>query len=170
MFEERPGERALPFDPAALPGDAHVVFIGRIRSPWTERASCPRNMNRARETGEPASLLLDPAYLDGLEGLEKTSHIVILSWLDRSPRTLIVQKPHHAPAAKGTFALRSPVRPNPVGLHVVRLTGIDRDAGILHLEAIDVLDGTPVIDIKPYMPAIDAISGAETGRAGSDAP
>ena len=169
MFEERPGERALPFDPAQVKGDGHVVFIGRIRSPWTDRAACPRNMNRARETGETATLVLDAAYAEGLQGLEQTSHVVILTWLDKAPRNLIVQKPRHAASAKGTFALRSPVRPNPVGLHVVRLTGIDWDAGILHLEAIDVLDGTPVIDIKPYIPAIDAVPDAETGRAGAPA-
>ncbi len=56
---------------------------------------------------------------------------------------------------KAFFALRSPARPNPIGLHLVTLTGIDRDAGMLHLDAIDVLDGTPLIDVKPYFPSVD---------------
>ncbi len=67
-----------------------------------------------------------------------------------------MQKPRHAPAARGTFALRSPVRPNPIGLHVVGLTGLVVEAGIITLDAIDVLDGTPVIDVKPYFAGTDA--------------
>ncbi len=170
MFEQREGEKRLDVDPATMAGDGHVVFIGRIRSPWTERGECPRNMRQAIEKGGGGRIEIDAPWRDGLAGLERTSHIVILTWLDKAPRDLIVQHPRHASGAKGVFALRSPVRPNPVGLHVVRVTGIDRAAGLLELEAIDVLDGTPVIDIKPYMPSIDAIADAETGRAGSDAP
>ncbi len=169
MFEQRDGEKRLDFDPASLPGDGHVVFIGRVRSPWTQRGECPRNMRQAIEKGGGARLEIDARFRDGLSGLEETSHIVILTWLDKAPRDLIVQHPRHASGAKGVFALRSPVRPNPVGLHVVRVTGFDLSAGVLELEAIDVLDGTPVIDVKPYMPSIDAIADATSGRAGSDA-
>lgn len=169
MFEQREGEKSLPFDPAASAGQGHVVFIGHLETPWTDRDTCPRNMTRAREAGKPARLVVDPAYRDGLAGLEATSHLVILSWLDHSPRNLIVQHPRHAASAKGVFALRSPARPNPIGLHVVRVTGFDAAQGVIDLEAIDVLDGTPVVDIKPYIPTIDAIPDADTGRAGSSA-
>ncbi|MBN9272210.1 MAG: tRNA (N6-threonylcarbamoyladenosine(37)-N6)-methyltransferase TrmO, partial [Mesorhizobium sp.] len=150
MFDKREGEQALDFDPATKAADARVVFIGRIASPWTSRADCPKNMRAARETGQPAALTVEAPYRVGLAGLERVSHVAILTWLHEAPRNLIVQKPRHATEAKGVFALRSPVRPNPVGLHVVRLTGLDVEAGRLALEAIDVLDGTPVIDIKPY--------------------
>ena len=78
-----------------------------------------------------------------------------------------MQKPRHADAPRGVFALRSPARPNPVGLHIAALRGIDHGAGIVRLEAIDVLDGTPVIDIKPYYASTDAIPDA--GRCGDGA-
>ena len=158
--DRRDGEIALPFDPAALPGEASVVFIGRVRSPWTDRSECPKNMAAARETGRPASVEIDAAYRPGLAGLEEVSHLCLFTWLDRAPRDLIVQRPRHAEAPRGTFALRSPARPNPIGLHVARLTGVDVDAGILHLEAIDVLDGTPVVDVKPYYASTDAVPDA----------
>ena len=165
-FEIREGERRLDTDPASAPPDAGVIFIGRVSSPWTERAQCPKNMREAGEKGGGGRIALDPLYAPGLQGLDKYSHAVLLSWLDRSPRDLIVQKPRHAETAKGTFALRSPVRPNPIGLHIVRILGIDIARGVIDLEAIDVLDGTPVVDIKPYFASTDAIPDAERPSRG----
>ena len=163
-MDVREGEQALTRDPAGMPPDGHVVFIGSIRSPWTTREECPRNMSAARERNAPASVEVAPDYRRGLAGLEGVGHVAILSWLDRSPRNLIVQKPRHAPGPKGVFALRSPARPNPVGLHVARLVDLDIDAGILTLDAIDVLDGTPVIDIKPYYASTDSVPEAIVPR------
>jgi tRNA-Thr(GGU) m(6)t(6)A37 methyltransferase TsaA len=164
MFEMRGGERLLAEDPADMRPDAHVVFVGAVRSPWTTREDCPKNMGAARGTGMPASIEIDPAYHAGLDGLARASHVVILTWLHHAPRNLIVQKPRHASEAKGVFALRSPARPNPIGLHVARLTGVDTGSGILSLEAIDALDGTPVIDIKPYFPTVDSVPDATIAR------
>lgn len=161
----RDGEVALPFDPADRATDAGLVFIGRVRSPWASRQECPRHGAAARETGRPARIEIDADYRAGLVGLESGGDIVVLTWLDRARRDLIVQKPRHAGTPRGTFALRSPVRPNPIGLHVVRLTGLDAASGILHLDAIDVLDGTPVLDVKPYFSATDAVAGAPTAGA-----
>lgn len=160
MFETREGEVKLGHNPAAGPGDGRIVFIGCVRSPWTDRSTCPKNMSAARAAGRPAELVVDEAYRQGLEGLDGVSHIVILTWLHHSPRDLIVQKPRHASVARGVFALRSPARPNPIGLHVARLVGVDRETGTLFLDAIDVLDGTPVVDIKPYLASIDAFPDA----------
>ena len=160
MSEQREGEIELPFDPAETAADAKVTFIGRVRSPWTDRAVCPKNMAAARERGRPATVEVEAAYRDGLDGLENASHVVILTWLDRAPRNLLVQKPRHAETARGTFALRSPARPNPIGLHVARLLEIDVPGGVLHLEGIDVLDGTPLVDIKPYFASTDSIPDA----------
>lgn len=161
----RDGEIPLAFDPAAAPGDARLVFIGRVASPWRERSDCPKNMRAAREAGRPASILIDAPYRPGLDGLERFSHAVLLTWLDRAARDLIVQKPRHADHARGVFALRSPVRPNPVGLHVVRILGIDMATGRIEIDAIDVLDGTPVVDVKPYFASNDAIPEAVDAHA-----
>ena len=147
-----------------MPADAHVVFIGRINSPWKTREDCPKNMDAARAAGKQATLELHTPFHAGLMGLAGTSHIVVLTWLHHAPRNLIVQKPRHAAEAKGVFSLRSPARPNPVGLDVVRLVDIDLQTGTLTLEAVDVLDGTPVIDIKPYFASTDAFPDAVPPR------
>jgi tRNA-Thr(GGU) m(6)t(6)A37 methyltransferase TsaA len=162
---EREGELSLGFDPAALAGDAHLVFIGRIRSPWQTREECPKNMGEARQGGLPASVEIDEAYRAGLAGLERASHLVVLSWFDRAARNLIVQKPRHSPRTSGTFALRSPVRPNPIGLHVAKLVSLDHATGVIGLDAIDALDGTPVIDVKPYFASVDAFPEAVVQHA-----
>jgi tRNA-Thr(GGU) m(6)t(6)A37 methyltransferase TsaA len=169
MFEAREGEIALAEDPAAMAADATLVFIGRIRSPWKTREDCPKNMAAARATGQKATLEIEPQYRRGLDGLAGTSHIVVLSWLGFAPRNLIIQKPRHAAEAKGVFALRSPARPNPIGLHVARLAALDIGAGLLTLDAIDALDGTPVIDLKPYFASIDSFPDAMPPRH-RDAP
>lgn len=160
MFETREGETLLDADPAQLRPDGHVVFIGRIVSPWASREDCPKNMRAARESGRTATILIGEPYRPGLQNLERASHIVILSWLHHAPRNLIVQKPRHAAEPKGVFSLRSPARPNPVGLHVAKLVALDTEAGRIGIDAIDVLDGTPVIDIKPYYASIDAFPEA----------
>lgn len=155
-FEKRPGEIELDRDPAALPGNGRVVFVGTVHSPWTGRHECPKNLTQARERGGRCEIAVGEPYRDGLKGLEIGARIIVLSWFDRARRDLIVQKPRHAHEPSGVFALRSPVRPNPVGLHVVTITDIDTAAGRIGIDAIDLLDGTPIIDIKPYYPAIDA--------------
>lgn len=164
MNDRRPGEEALPVDPAVMDKDAGLVFIGRVRSPWTDRASCPKNMRAARETGRPASVEVDEPFRAGLFGLEGYSHVVLLTWLDGARRDLVRQKPRHRTEATGTFALRSPVRPNPIGLHVARIVRLDADAGLIEIDAVDVLDATPLLDIKPYYPSIDSFPEAVTAR------
>ncbi|RWL46461.1 MAG: tRNA (N6-threonylcarbamoyladenosine(37)-N6)-methyltransferase TrmO [Mesorhizobium sp.] len=160
MFETREGETLLEPDPEQLRPDGHVVFIGRIASPWISREDCPKNMRAARESGRTAEVLIDQPYRAGLQNLERASHVVILSWLHHAPRNLIVQKPRHASEPKGVFSLRSPARPNPVGLHVAKLVALDIEAGRIEIDAIDVLDATPIIDIKPYYASTDAFPEA----------
>lgn len=160
MFEQREGEVALAGDPASDANDASLVFIGHIASPWKLREECPKNMDAARERGGGATVTIDQLYRPGLAGLAGFSHVVILSWFEKAPRNLIVQKPRHASEAKGVFALRSPARPNPVGMHVARIVALDADAGTIELDAIDALDGTPVIDLKPYFASVDAFPDA----------
>lgn len=158
--EIRPGELALATGTIEAAPDDRVVFVGRIRSPWPDRDSAPRNLRQARERGQPGRVEVDPPFRPGLTGIDRYSHLVLLYWLDRSRRDLVIQKPRHADAPRGVFALRSPVRPNPIGLAVVRLLSVEVDAGMLEIDAIDCIDGTPVVDIKPYLPSTDAFPDA----------
>ena len=154
----REGEVALPFDPAAGLGDARLLFIGKIRSPWTDRAACPHNLREARQRGGGATLLVDEPYWPGLAGLEGRTHVVLLYWLGLARRDVIVARPRRADHSSGVFALRSPVRPNPIGLAVSRVVELDAATGRITIDAIDCLDGTPLLDVKPYLATVDNAS------------
>jgi tRNA-Thr(GGU) m(6)t(6)A37 methyltransferase TsaA len=138
--------------------DASLYFIGRIRTPWKERKDCPKN---ARESQEVCTLLLDPRWADALKGVETCSHLIVLYWMDRSRRDLVLQAPRHYREQRGTFALRSPARPNPIAMSVVRLIGIEGTA--LKVVGLDCLDNTPLLDIKPYFASVDAVPEATVG-------
>ena len=158
--DERPGEERLDADPAIMPADAGVVFIGRVRSPWTTRAECPRNLHQAREraaglAGAGFCLEVDGLFRNGLRGVAAGDQVIALYWMHQARRDLIVQAPRHASQPRGVFALRSPVRPNPIALAVVQVLGVDQERGLVGIDAIDCLDGTPLIDIKPWLASID---------------
>lgn len=159
-FGMRPGEVA-----ATLPEtfDAGLHFIGRLRTPWTERADCPKN---GLQTQEVCTVEVDPAYAAGLSHVTGCTHLILLYWMDRATRGLLVQQPRHADGPRGTFSLRSPARPNPIALSVVELLG--RDGGSLRVRGLDCLDGTPLLDIKPYHASTDSRPGAQVDRAGAD--
>ena len=159
----REGETRLPFDPAEAKPDASLVFIGRVHSPWSDPSQMPKNPGRARELGQTATLEIDAAYRQGLAALDRVSHVIVVAWLHKAERDVIVLKPSHVDAPRGAFSLRSPVRPNPIGISVARILGIDQDAGRIAIDAIDFLDGTPLVDIKPYRPGIDAVPDAVVG-------
>lgn len=144
-------------DPVNLTADAHIVFIGRVRSPWLTRADCPRNLMFARERGLPARLEINPAWRAGLTRLGKFTHLNVLYWLHEAQRELLVLQREHHPEPRGVFSTRSPARPNPIGLAVVRILALDEAAGTIDIDAIDCLDGTPLIDVKPYFAGIDAV-------------
>lgn len=159
----RAGEVWLPSEPSAASGGAALVFIGRVRSTWTDVKPPPRNPGDARQRRETACLEVDAPYRPALEGLAAYSHILVLVWLHRADRRPLVITPPRASEARGVFALRSPVRPNPIGLSVCRLLDVDKDLGLVRIDAIDFLDDTPLVDIKPYRPGIDAIPDAVVG-------
>ena len=148
----RVGEIALPLDPATMPGDASVVFIGHLRTPWVSRADCPRN---GRQTSETCTAEIAAPYRAALRGVARASHLILLYWMHEARRDLAIQAPRHV-EVRGTFALRSPVRPNPIALSVVELLDCDEDAGILTVRGLDCLDSTPLLDIKPYFPSVDS--------------
>ena len=164
----RPGELRLPFDPVAHT-EAGVVFIGVARTGWTDD-DCPKNIGAARATGRAARLEIAAPYRAGLAGLAPGMGLVLLTWLDRGRRDLIVQKPRHRETAAGVFALRSPVRPNPIGLASLRCTGLDAAAGLVEVDALDVLDGTPILDLKPWIPAVDMPPDAPPGPPSATRP
>jgi len=149
----RPGEVALGFDPAAR-ADAGVVFIGRVESPHRP-GDCPRNLTEARARGGGAVLWLDPAWRAGLAGIEAGQAVVVLYWMAGARRDLIVQAPRHRDRPAGVFALRSPARPNPLALAVVRVVAVEAAAGRVAIDAIDCWNGTPLVDLKPWFAGID---------------
>jgi tRNA-Thr(GGU) m(6)t(6)A37 methyltransferase TsaA len=138
--------------------DASLYYIGRIRTPWTRRDQCPRN---AREAEAACTIELDPRWADGLKGVESCTHLVVLYWMDRSRRDLVLQKPRHYGEQRGTFALRSPARPNPIAMSVARLIKVE--GAKLTVVGLDCLDGTPLLDLKPYFASTDAVPEAVVG-------
>ena len=155
--ELRPGEVTLPGG-LGHANDAGLHFIGRIRTPWT-RGDCPRNIAAAREQMSGARIELDPRLAPALTGLEPGQPLLLLYWMHNARRDLLLQAPKHVDAPRGTFALRSPNRPNPIAASAVILTAIDIAAATLEIDAIDCFDGTPLVDIKPWIPTVDTPPG-----------
>ncbi|WP_113911189.1 tRNA (N6-threonylcarbamoyladenosine(37)-N6)-methyltransferase TrmO [Roseovarius dicentrarchi] len=125
-------------------GDAQIRFIGRIHTPWNTRAECPR---QGTPDGPACTIELFAPWGPALQGLESLDRIEVFYWLDQARRDLAVQNPGSKGNVVGTFALRSPVRPNPIGVALVRLDSID--GMVLTVRGLDCLNGTPLIDIKP---------------------
>lgn len=152
----RDGEVAV-----ALPEtfDAGLYFIGRICTPWARREDCPKN---AREAGDTVCRIeVDARWAQALTGIESCTHIVVLYWMDKARRDLAVLAPRHYREARGSFALRAPVRPNPIALSVAKLVTVEGTT--LTIQGIDCLDGTPLLDIKPYFPSVDSVPEAVVG-------
>jgi len=154
----RSGEVSVPL-PAQT--DVSLYFIGRIRTPWTDRKDCPKNAREARESGAVCTIEVDPRWEQALPGVETCSHLIVLYWMDQARRDLVVQTPAHYGAGRGTFSLRSPARPNPIALSIVKLLKVE--GGRLEVVGLDCLDGTPLLDIKPYFASTDAIADAQVG-------
>ncbi|MDH7510786.1 MAG: tRNA (N6-threonylcarbamoyladenosine(37)-N6)-methyltransferase TrmO [Methanolinea sp.] len=132
------------------PAPLELVPIGHVRSPYHERKDAPRQGRLAPVVSE---IVIRPEFEDGLFRLEEKKHIFVLCWFDRADRTRLRAVPPHDPVERGVFATRSPDRPNPVSLSLVDLVSIN--GGVLTVRGLDALDGTPVIDIKPYAEEVD---------------
>ena len=151
----RPGETKIEL-PQGF--DAGLYFIGRIHTPWPTRDDCPKN---GRESDAVCTIELDARYAAALAGLESSTHLLVLYWMDEARRDLVVQAPRHYGEPRGTFALRSPVRPNPIAASVVKLVKVD---GLcLSVVGLDCRDGTPLLDLKPYFASTDAVPDAVVG-------
>lgn len=135
-------------DTSPLPDVGYAITpIGRVESSLRDRAGAPK-----QGTGAPdAWLVIAPEYADGLRDLELGAEVLLLTWFDRADRTVLHTRPRDDPAnpVTGVFSTRSADRPNPVGLHRVRV--LDRDGARLRVGPLEALDGTPVVDLKPVL-------------------
>jgi tRNA-Thr(GGU) m(6)t(6)A37 methyltransferase TsaA len=133
--------------------------IGLIHSPFTRKDQTPIQPYRSQAAGRVELL---PEYETGLQDLEGFSHLILLYVFHRAaPGYDLTVTPFLDDEPKGLFATRYPRRPNPLGLSVVRL--VQREGRVLHVDGIDVLDGTPLLDVKPYVPPFDAVPQARMG-------
>ncbi len=133
--------------------------IGIIHSPFTDLKEMP--IQPTSESSAPGMAEIFPEFVEGLKDLEGFSHIIILYHLHQSSRVDLTVMPFLDMTKHGIFATRAPTRPNPIGLSVVRLLRMDGNR--LELENIDILDGTPLLDIKPYVPDFDRPEEARIG-------
>jgi tRNA-Thr(GGU) m(6)t(6)A37 methyltransferase TsaA len=153
--EIRTGEVAIE-PPAAT--DAGLVFIGRIHTPWTDRLTCPR---QGRDDGPTCRIEVFAPWRTALDGIEQFARLEVLYWLHLSRRDLVLQSPANDGSARGTFSLRTPVRPNPIGTSIVNLVKVEAD-GLL-VRGLDCLDGTPLLDLKPERTLFKPIAPRQPG-------
>lgn len=135
--------------------------IGRLRTPFATLADCPRNGRQPRPA-PPCIAEVDAEWQPGLLGLDGFSHLILLYWMHQVAGPQLVFTPPFDPTPRGVFASRAPWRPNPVSLSVVAFDGFD-GPGRLRVRNLDCLDGTPLLDIKPYLATTDAEPGATMG-------
>jgi tRNA-Thr(GGU) m(6)t(6)A37 methyltransferase TsaA len=135
--------------------------IGVVHSPFADRHSAPRQAPLAADVQGTIELLPDARYEHALRDLDGFSHIWVLFWFDRNEGFRPMVQPPRSAEKRGLFATRAPYRPNPIGMSVVRLVRVE--GRIVHVRGLDILDGTPVLDIKPYVVYADSVPDARQG-------
>jgi tRNA (adenine37-N6)-methyltransferase len=138
--ELRPGEEMVELPKRANVG---VYFIGVIHTPWRTRQECPK---RGDPSGPVCTIAVAERWRKGLAGITRHKRIQVLYWMHQARRDLVLQTPFRRETT-GTFALRSPARPNPIASSLVELVGVS--GNVLQVRGLDCLDGTPLIDLKP---------------------
>lgn len=136
-----------------------LVPIGTIHSPFTQAAGTP--IQPAFAAGAPGQVLVDPDYAAGLDSIDGFERLWLIYRLDRIEVTKLRLVPYRDTVERGVFATRAPCRPNAIGMSVVKLSR--REGNVLHVADIDVLDQTPLLDIKPYIPRYDAHPDSKAG-------
>ncbi|MBN8973339.1 MAG: tRNA (N6-threonylcarbamoyladenosine(37)-N6)-methyltransferase TrmO [Rhizobiales bacterium] len=139
--EVRAGEVVVEAPP---PDDAGLVFIGCIHTPWTSRLMTPR---QGRVDGPVCRIEIFEPWVPALRGIDQYERLEVLYWLHLSRRDLVLQSPKNDGTVRGTFSLRTPVRPNPIGTSMVKLVGAE--GATVMVQGLDCLDGTPLVDLKP---------------------
>jgi tRNA-Thr(GGU) m(6)t(6)A37 methyltransferase TsaA len=138
-----------------------IIFqsIGIIHSPHQKLSDIP--IQPVFSDGIKGTVEVDPEFAGGLMDLDEFSYIYLFYYFHQSQKTFLYVKPYLSEQEHGIFATRSPHRPNKLGMSLVRLTGIE--GNILHVNDIDILDGTPLIDIKPYIRRFDSRENVRSG-------
>lgn len=137
--------------------------IGVIHSPHQEAAGTP--VQSALAAGVKGTAEIFPEYAAGLRDLDGFERMWLVYWFDRAKSAELVVTPYLDTTPRGLFATRAPCRPNPIGLSAVRLLRIV--GSVLQVEGLDILDNTPLLDIKPYIPAFDAFEAKRIGWCGN---
>ena len=138
-----------------------LIEIGSVHSPYKEQTGTP--IQPAFGEAIDAEIHIHPSFREGLEDLQGFSHVWLLSWLDRSDTYKLKVIPYRDTVERGLFSTRAPRRPNPIGISPVKLISVDVQNGILCIKGIDLLDGTPIIDIKPYSHKFDSYPNTSSG-------
>jgi len=133
--------------------------IGVMHSPYKTKKECP--VQFASKPDGRGIVEVFPEYAEGLKDIEGFSHIIVFYCFDRAGDVQLVRKPFLDDDSHGIFATRHPCRPNPIGISIVSL--LERKDNILNIKGVDVLDGTPLLDVKPYVPKFDDVEGAIGG-------
>ncbi len=142
--------------------DARFInVIGVIRTKFTKHEGTPIQPSTAY--GALGTVKVYKHYRQALKDLEGFERIWLVYWFDRAREFSPLVRPYRDKAERGLFSTRAPSRPNPLGISAVRLTSLDLKKGLLSVEGIDVLDGTPLLDIKPYIPEFDAFPESRAG-------
>lgn len=133
--------------------------IGTIHSPFKNTKGTPIQASVAHDIDGSIEILEE--YVDGLNDLEGFSHIILIYYFHMAKESGLHQQPFMNGKSHGVFSIRSPSRPNPIGISVVRLKGII--GNVLYVNGLDIIDGTPLLDIKPYVPEFDSYEVEKTG-------
>lgn len=133
--------------------------IGIIHSPFRDTDGMPIQTTGAR--GVRGTIAMDERYREGLQDVDGFSHLILLYHFHLSRGHALMVKPFLDDSKRGVFATRAPRRPNPIGLSIVRLVRVE--GSLLHVEDVDIVDGTPLLDLKPFVPLFDVRQDVKTG-------
>ena len=126
--------------------------IGIIHSPYTEKSQTP---HQGRFSSKESHIIIFDEFLEGLHGIDKYQYLIVIYWLDKAKRDILKVVPHGKTKKRGVFSTRAPVRPNPLAYSVVEL--LEHKQNKLVVKGLEALDGTPLVDIKPYWEDLDCV-------------
>lgn len=138
-----------------------LIKIGHVLSPYKEQAGTP--IQPSFGEAQDAEIHIYPEFREALEDLDRFNYIWLITWFDRSTSYKLKVVPYRDTVERGLFATRAPRRPNPIGISSVELVSVDVKEGIIKVRGIDLLDNTPILDIKPYAPRFDSHPGEASG-------